>query len=62
MDMSPTPTATDDEDDARLEEFAVSNIRSRKRGNAPPPRDMHKTGAKVTKQRVRNERGWYVKA
>jgi palmitoyltransferase ZDHHC9/14/18 len=64
MDMSPTPTVTsvasDEEDDADLE-LAVSNIRGRKRGNAPPPRDMHKTGAKVTKQRHRNERGWYVK-
>ena len=56
MDMSDSDS--DDEEDAGLV-LAMSNIRGRKRGDAPAPRDLHKTGARVSK-RVRNERGWYV--
>lgn len=41
-------------------QLAMANIRGRKRGHAPAPRDIHSTGARVTK-RVRNEKGWFVK-
>jgi hypothetical protein len=57
MDMSASDS--EDEEDAGLE-LAMSNIRGRKRGDAPASRDLHKTGARVSK-RVRNGKGWFVK-
>jgi palmitoyltransferase ZDHHC9/14/18 len=57
MEMSSSDS--DDEEGAGLE-LAMSNIRGRKRGDAPAPRDIHKTGARVSK-RVRNDKGLFVK-
>jgi palmitoyltransferase ZDHHC9/14/18 len=55
-------TSESDDEDRGLE-LAIANIRGKKRGDAPAPRDIHRTGAGVTKtsRRVRNERGWFVK-
>lgn len=64
----PSPTSDSasgpDSDDERARgAYAKAGLKGKKRGSAPAPRGMHKTGAGVTKasKRVRNSRGVFVK-